>query len=71
MKWMGIMFLGLCVLAIPQYLMFGFSGKLAGTLSSETSLHMLSQLGMGNMGEGRSLCAEAVESTVLALQCGK
>ena len=51
--------------------MFGFSGKLAGTLSSETSIHMLSQLGMGNMGEGRSLCAEATEATVLALQCGK
>ena len=49
-KWMGIIFFGLCLLALPQWSIFGSSGKLAGELDSESKLHVLAQLGMANMG---------------------
>ena len=77
-KWMGFMFLGLTLLATPQFLMFGSSGKLMGQLETESALHVLAQLGMANMGEGSTLCATGVTSSststkdsVLALQCAK
>ena len=77
-KWMGFMFLGLTLLATPQFLMFGSSGKLMGQLETESALHVLAQLGMANMGEGSTLCASGLTSSststkdgVLALQCAK
>jgi hypothetical protein len=68
-KMMITIFVGLTILALPQWGMYGSSGKLVGELESVSKLHTLAQLGMANMGEGSTLCVSALESTELALQC--
>lgn len=70
-KMMFVVFFGLTILAMPQYVLFGSSGKLLGELESESKLHVLGQLGMANMGEGNTLCVTAQENSVLALQCSE
>ena len=69
-KWISIIFMGLTLLALPQWLMFGSSGKLMGQLETESKLHVLAQLGMANMGEGSTLCVSESENQMLSLQCG-